>query len=114
MQQYQNSVANTATGLPLVAATVQVNTYPGGAPATIYSDNGITPIPGGTLTTDSNGHFSFYGPNGHYQIVISGSGITPVTLNDIILLDILPADLSTTLPGTAGQPWNNGGVISVS
>ena len=114
MQQYQNSVASTATGLPLVGATVQVNNYPAGSAATIYSDNGVTPIPGGTLLTDSNGHFSFYGPNGHYQIVISGSGITTITLNDIILLDILPADLPTSLPSTTGTPWNNGGVISTT
>lgn len=114
MQQYQNSVANTATGLPLVAATAQVNTYPGGAPATIYSDNGITPVPGGTLTTDSNGRFSFYAADGHYQIVVSGSGITTQTINDVILVDILPADLPTALPSAAGKLWNDGGVISSS
>ncbi|WP_052391651.1 carboxypeptidase-like regulatory domain-containing protein [Paraburkholderia bannensis] len=114
MQQYRDSLANTASGLPLVGATVQVNLYPAGTPATIYSDNGVTPIPGGTLTTDANGRFSFYAPNGHYQLVISGSGITTQTINDIIILDMLPADLSTSLPGTPGQPWNNGGVISVS
>lgn len=114
MQRYQNSVANSTTGLPLVAATVQVNNYPAGTAATIYSDNGITPVPGGTLTTDSNGQFSFYGPNGHYQLVVTGSGVTTQTINDIILLDILPADLSTTIPPTSGQPWNNGGVISIS
>jgi hypothetical protein len=114
MQQYQNSLANTATGLPLVAATVQVNNYPGGGAATIYSDNGITPVPGGTLTTDANGRFSFYAPNGHYQLVISGSGITTYTINDILLVDILPADLPTSLPSSTGVIWNDGGVISTT
>lgn len=113
MQQYRDSVANTATGLPLVGASVQVNTYPGGAPATIYSDNGVTQA-ANPLTTDANGKFSFYAANGHYQLVISGSGITTQTINDIIILDMLPADLPTSLPGTAGQPWNNGGALSVS
>lgn len=113
MQQYQNSVANALTGLPLVGASVQVNVYPGASPATIYSDNGLTQA-ANPLTTDSNGRFSFYAANGHYQLVISGSGIATQTINDIILLDFVPADLPTSLPGSAGQPWNNGGVISVS
>lgn len=113
MQQYRDSVANTATGLPLVGASVQVNTYPGGVPATIYSDNGVTQA-ANPLTTDSNGRFSFYAANGHYQLVIGGSGIATQTINDIIILDMLPADLPTSLPGTAGQPWNNGGAVSIS
>lgn len=113
MQQYRDSVANTATGLPLVGASVQVNTYPAGTPATIYSDNGVTQA-ANPLTTDANGKFSFYAANGHYQLVISGSGVATQTINDIIILDMLPADLPTSLPGTAGQPWNNGGAVSIS
>jgi hypothetical protein len=112
MQKYQNAVAGP-TGAPVYGASVQVNTYPGGTPATIYSDNGVTPATN-PLTTDTNGAFSFYAANGHYQLVITGSNIETVTVNDIILVDLLPADLPTTIPGSAGQPWNNGGVISVS
>jgi hypothetical protein len=112
MQKYQNAVAGP-TGAPVYGASVQVNTYPGGTPATIYSDNGVTPATN-PLTTDTNGAFSFYAANGHYQLVITGSNIETVTVNDIILLDLLPADLPTTLPSTAGQPWNNGGALSVS
>lgn len=113
MQQYQNSVANTATGLPLVGATVQVNNYPSGTAATIYSDNGIT-VAANPLTTDANGSFSFYAADGHYQIVVTGSGITTQTINDVLLVDILPADLSTTLPSSTGKLWNDGGVISTT
>jgi hypothetical protein len=115
MQKRMNTIASATTGLPIQGASVQVNvgaTGSGGA-ATIYSDNGVT-VTANPLTTDANGQYSYYAANNHYQEVISGTNITTLTINDVILLDMLPADLSTTLPSTAGQPWNNGGVISVS
>lgn len=112
MQKYVNSVA-ASTGAPVAGASVQVNTYPGGAAATIYSDNGVT-VTANPLTTDTNGAFSFYAADGHYQLVITGANIQTQTLNDVLLVDHLPADLPTTIPGSAGQAWNNGGVISVS
>lgn len=112
MEKYLSSIAGNS-GIPISGASVQVNTYPGGAPATIYSDNGLTQAPN-PLTTDSLGNFSFYAADGHYQLVISGTNITMTTVNDILLVDILPADLSTTIPGSSGKLWNNGGVISVS
>jgi hypothetical protein len=46
--------------------------------------------------------------------VISGTNIQTSTLNDVLLVDPLPSDLPTSLPGSSGQLWNNGGVISVS
>lgn len=112
MQRYINSVASS-TGVPVAGATVQVNNYPAGTPATIYSDNGVT-VATNPLVTDTNGAFSFYAADGHYQLVIGGPNVQPVTLNDILLLDHFPADLPTTLPAAAGQLWNNGGVLSVS
>lgn len=113
MQKYLNSVANATTGLPVQNASVQVVTNPGGTVATIYSDNGITLAPN-PLTTDANGAYSFYAADGHYNLVISGPNITPQTINDVILLDAVPADLPTSLPGSTGKLWNNGGTISVS
>ncbi|MFM0407505.1 peptidase associated/transthyretin-like domain-containing protein [Paraburkholderia dipogonis] len=112
MQKYTNSVA-AATGMPVAGASVQVNTYPGGTPATIYSDNGLT-VAANPLTTDTNGAFAFYAADGRYQLVISGTNIQTSTLNDVLLVDPLPSDLPTSLPGSSGQLWNNGGVISVS
>jgi hypothetical protein len=112
MQKYVNSVAGN-TGMPVANASVQVNLYPAGTPATIYSDNGVTAA-ANPLTTDTNGAFSFYAADGHYQLVISGTNIQTQTINDILLVDHLPADLPTSLPGSTGQTWNNGGVISVS
>jgi hypothetical protein len=111
MQKYINSVADK-TGAPVANASVQVNAQGGGA-ATIYSDNGVTPATN-PLTTDTNGAFSFYAADGRYQIVISGANIQTQTVNDILLVDPLPADLPQSLPGSSGKLWNNGGVISVS
>lgn len=91
MQKYINSVASS-TGAPVGGASVQVNVYPGGTPATIYSDNGITQA-ANPLTTDlANGSFSFYAADGHYQLVVTGPNIQPITLNDVLLVDAIPSD----------------------
>lgn len=112
MQKYVNSVAS-AMGMPVAGASVQVNLYPSGTKATIYSDNGVTPT-ANPLTTDTNGAFAFYAADGRYQLVISGANIGTTTINDILLSDVLPADLPTSLPSGSGKFWNNGGVVSVS
>jgi hypothetical protein len=112
MQKYLNSIAGN-TGAPVAGASVQVNVQSTGLPATIYSDNGITQTTN-PLTTDNNGAFSFYAADNRYQLVVSGNNITTTTINDILLVDPLPADLPTSLPGASGQLWNNGGVLSVS
>ncbi|MBB5509566.1 carboxypeptidase-like regulatory domain-containing protein [Paraburkholderia atlantica] len=112
MQKFINSIA-AGSGSPVAGASVQVNVYPGGTPATIYSDNGVT-VTANPLTTDSNGAFSFYAADGHYQLVISGANIQTQTINDILLVDHLPSDLPTTLPASAGVIWNNGGTLSIS
>jgi hypothetical protein len=111
MQKYANAVADL-TGAPVANASVQVNLQSGGA-ATIYSDNGVTPATN-PLTTDTTGSFSFYAADGRYQLVISGTNIQTVTMNDILLVDVLPADLPTSLPSSSGKLWNNGGSLSVS
>lgn len=113
MQKFQDVVL-LLNGQPAANVQVTVQTYPGLGTPTIYSDNGVTPYPSNVLTTDALGNFSFYAANGHYQLTASGAGIQNAIRSDIIILDMLPADLPTTLPGTAGQPWNNGGAISVS
>lgn len=112
MQKYVNSVADS-TGAPVENASVQVNVQSTGLAATLYSDNGVTPTTN-PLTTDINGSFSFYAADGRYQFVISGSNITTQTVSDILIVDPLPADLPTALPGSSGKLWNNGGIISVS
>lgn len=112
MQKYVNSIA-ASSGAPVAGASVQVNNYPSGTPAAIYSDNGLT-LAANPLTTDTNGAFAFYAADGRYQLAISGTNIQNQTVNDILLVDVLPADLSTSLPSSSGKLWNNGGTISVS
>ncbi|NUY33293.1 carboxypeptidase regulatory-like domain-containing protein [Paraburkholderia sp. JPY303] len=112
MQKFINSIA-ASSGSPVSGASVQVNTWPAGAPATIYSDNGVT-VAANPMTTDTNGAFSFYAADGHYQLVISGTNIQTQTINDILLVDHFPADLPTTLPASSGVVWNNGGTLSIS
>lgn len=118
MQRYVNSIAagagsSQAMGSPVAGASVQVNQYPSGTAATIYSDNGVTQTTN-PLTTDVNGSFSFYAADGRYQLVISGTNITTTTISDIELVDMIGAIGTTSLPGSSGKIWNNGGVISVS
>lgn len=65
---------------------VTVNVHGGGL-ATIYSDNGITPL-SNPFTAGSNGAYFFYAANGRYDVTISGAGLpSPVTLADVVLLD---------------------------
>lgn len=117
MQKYQNNVLLSPGGIAVSNASVLVLNYPSGTTATIYSDNGVTPSTN-PLTTDANGAFGFYADDGHYSLQITGNvggiAITPVTVPDILLTDVLPADLSTSLPSSSGKLWNDGGVISVS
>ncbi|MGN6652118.1 carboxypeptidase-like regulatory domain-containing protein [Trinickia sp.] len=112
MMKYINSVANSTTGLPVQNASVQVNIQ-GGAAATLYADDGVTTI-ANPLTTDANGQYAFKAADGTYQLIISGNNIATQTINNVLLVDALPADLPTSLPATSGKLWNNGGALSVS
>ena len=113
MQKYVNAVASL-TGAPVGNASVQVNNYPSGTAATIYSDNGVTQAVNPLTTDPVTGAFAFYAADGRYQLVITGPNITTQTVNDVLLVDVLPSDLPTSPPVTHGKLYNNGGVISVS
>ena len=83
MQQYRNNVQDQL-GNALSSVLVTVNILPAGTPATIFSDNGVTPK-SNPFTNDSDGEFSFYAANGRYDIELTG----PLTesIPDIILFD---------------------------
>lgn len=98
MQRYQDSII-LSTGQAVVGASVQVLTYPAGAVATIYSDNGSTTTTN-PLITDGNGHFAFYAADARYSLVITKVGIAPITVSDILLED--PADGSAALSASGG------------
>ena len=92
MQKYQDSVIlQNAAGATSVGSGLTATVYNIGTTtlATIYSDNGVTVVDQtlNPLVTDTNGFFSFYAANGHYTLVISGTGITPFTRSDILLED---------------------------
>lgn len=110
MQKYQDNVQNR-NGDAVVGASVEVLTYPGGALATIYSDNGVTPATN-PLTTDSNGAFSFYAADGRYSLEISGRGIQPHTITDISLAEELPPAIAGDLANTT-DPLKGDALVGV-
>ena len=86
MQKRFDSILDTK-GAPVSGATVQVNTYPAGALATIYSDDGVTQK-ANPVSTDANGYFEYYAANGHYSWVITTTTTTR-TINDVLHDDSL-------------------------
>jgi hypothetical protein len=97
MQKYTDVVTSARSGAAIPSASVTVKTSPGGATATIYSDDGVT-TQANPLTTDSNGEFTFYAADGEYTLTVSGTGITSRTIGPIILHD--PADSDDYMPST--------------
>lgn len=85
MQPYQNNFQDRR-GNAIAGAFVQVLTA-AGAPATIYSDNGVT-VASNPLTTDADGEFVFYASNGEYEIVVTSPLLpTAVRIAPIFLFD---------------------------
>lgn len=95
MQKYFNTV-QLDSGAPAVGVSVLVTAFGGGA-VTIYSDNGVTPRTN-PITTNANGFFEFYAADGRYTLQITGTGISPITITDILLED--PADGSAAVFST--------------
>jgi hypothetical protein len=78
-------------GRPVEGATVQVNLYPGGGAATIYSDDSGTQK-ANPLVTDEDGYFEYYAANGHYTwIPTTNEGVQPAK-NDILHDDSLTSN----------------------
>lgn len=75
------SLANTATGLPIAGATIEVRDFGGGTPTatTLYAN-----ATGGTLfngTADAGGAFTFYVDTPkRFDLYITAPGFTPITL----------------------------------
>lgn len=115
MQKWSESiVVRTAGGFPVVVsgASVRVRSFPGLADVVIYRSNSLTDAygPAGTLlTTDVDGKFAFYAPNGRYRVDWSGSGISPGFLEDILLQDSSEAIIAPlTLAGKIALARQNG------
>jgi hypothetical protein len=56
--------------------------------ATLYSDNGVTPLANPFLSS-ATGRIDFYAANGRYDVVVSKVGYLTVTISDIELDDLL-------------------------
>jgi hypothetical protein len=87
MQKYEENVLGTTQGVarPLKNVSVTVIDIASNAPASLFSDNGVTPL-AQPVVTDENGYFGFYAADGKYRLTFSGSRITTFT-RDIILED---------------------------
>lgn len=63
--------------------------------ATLYSDNGVTPLTNPTIT-NADGEYQFYAANGTYSIAISATGYTGQTITGVVLFDPTDANLPTS------------------
>jgi hypothetical protein len=57
-----------------------------GLPATLFSDNGVTPT-ANPLTTNTDGEYDFFAANGRYSLDIQIAGYAPQNKTGIILFD---------------------------
>jgi hypothetical protein len=95
MQKYFDTVLRS-DGRPAVGATIAVTVTSTGLAATIYSDNGVTVIPGSTLTADASGEYNFYAANNKYTLTTSYGGYVTEAKTDVMLFDIAAADTGST------------------
>lgn len=100
-------------------AGATVTVYQAGTltPATIYSDNLLTPL-SNPFTADATGFWDFYAANGRYDVSLSGGGIVgTITYADLLLSDFgssgaitsinaLTANAQTIVVGTGGSDFN--------
>lgn len=117
MIKYEDNLTSRINGnnlQPLLGASVTVTSLDTGLPASLYSDNGVTPL-AQPLTTDNNGYFGFYAPDGKYTLTFSGSRFATFT-RQIVLED--PADnpyaTKAELAAASGATLVGGAVINVA
>jgi hypothetical protein len=72
--------------MPLASASITVYETGTANLATIYSDNGITPL-ANPFTGEDDGSFSFYAADGRYDVLVHKSPYRPVKITDILLED---------------------------
>lgn len=111
MQRYTDFVTNQ-NGVPVVGASITV--YQNGTllTATLFSDAAGTVPLANPVSSDTLGGFWFYAADGRYDLVISGSGISTLNVNDVLLEDPLDgsaAKFSTVaVTGLTGPVRANG------
>lgn len=85
MEKRQN-VAQDVAGNRIPQATITITEYPGGATATIYSDNAGASKPN-PFISDLFGNYEYYAPNGRYIETAAKTGYTTEQLADVTLFD---------------------------
>ncbi len=92
MQKYTNFIASTtaSNSTLVVLSNASCVVYIAGTlgAATLYSDNGVTPLANPFLSS-ATGRIDFYAANGRYDVVVSKVGFLSVTISDIELDDLL-------------------------
>lgn len=98
----ENLTSRGASGnlQPLMGASVTVTRLDNGLLASLYSDNGVTPL-AQPLTTDDNGYFGFYAADGKYVLTFSGSRFATFT-RQIVLEDPIDNPYATKADLAAG------------
>lgn len=103
MRKFEEDVIDVA-GNAISGATVDVYNAGTLVRATLYSDDGVTPIANPT-STNTAGTFKFYAKDGRYDITISGSGLTTRTRADEEIADV------TEAIGTDSSTWKTGVIL---
>lgn len=111
MQKYQDAILNSA-GQPVSGASVLVRPTGSTSTAVIYGDVAGTATRANPLTADANGRFWYYGTNGRYDFVVSGSFIQTTTETDVMLEDVPRSNLSEL--STASSARDNLGLGSAA
>jgi hypothetical protein len=97
---FMRSFVNLTGGVPTSGCTVSVYQSGSTTLVTVFSDNAGTVL-GNPFTADATGHWGFYAPNGTYDVVLYGAGITsPFTIAGVWLFDI--AAYAPPVQGAAG------------
>lgn len=111
MQKRQDVIINSG-GQPVGGATVLVRPTGLTSTAVIYATNTGTSTAANPVTADYLGRFSYYGTNGRYDEVISGSYIQTTTNYDVMLEDVPLTNLGEL--STASNARSNLGLGSAA
>lgn len=95
MQRCPVDTIQTLAGDAVTGASVTVYIASTPGLATIYSDNGITPI-GNPITSDANGQILFYAADGRYDLLARKAGFADVWYRDIIFDDPTQGNIAGT------------------
>lgn len=96
MKQYIDT-AQDISGNALPLATCKVLNFPSGTNASIFSDNGLTPIGTSIVSADLTGQFSFFVADGDYTLQLFNNGTLYKTQTPVSIFDGAP---QVTFPDT--------------